>query len=357
MKRWITTFVLALSACMLLVGCKKNTTEKTTTTKKETVKTDNHEGEVKSLLTGEWIDESLAAKRPVAIMINNIEQALPQYGTKAADIIYECPVEGGLTRMMAIYQDYSDLDRIGSVRSCRLYFPQFANEFNAIYVHFGQAVYAESYLKSSVDNINGLEMESVSFYRTTDRKKPHNAFTSTEGIDKGIEQLKYKTELSSEYTKGHYIFAEDDKEVHLDGEDAVVVEPGYVINKPWFVYDNEKGVYKRFEYDEEQIDKATDDQLTVKNIIIQCCKWNYEADNKYLYINTLSGGNGYYITNGKTIPITWTKDKDGSAAHYYDASGNEITLNQGKTWVCVVQDTYADKIEFYSSEENYKAAN
>ena len=38
---------------------------------------------------------------------------------------------------------------------------------------------------------------------------------------------------------------------------------------------------------------------------------------------------------------------------YFDADGNEITLNQGKTWVCVTEDTYADKIAFYASEEEY----
>ncbi len=357
MKKWITTLLLALSVSALLVGCKKDTTEEEPKTEKQEVKKDTHEGEAKSLLTGKWIDESLVNKRPVAVMINNIEVALPQYGTEAADIIYECPVEGGLTRMMAIYQDYSELEKIGSVRSCRLYFPQFANEFNAIYVHFGQAVYAEPYLNSSVDNINGLVMEKECFTRDKNRKKPHNAFISGEGIDKGIEKLGYDTELSAKYSSGHYQFAADDAEVQLDGDDAVVVQPGYAVDKPWFVYDSKKGVYKRYEYGEEQIDKATENQLTFKNILIQCCKWNYEEDGKYLNINTTSGGNGYYITNGKVIPVTWKKAGDGEPARYYDTSGNEITLNQGKTWVCVVQDTYADKISFYSSEEEYEAAN
>lgn len=357
-KRWLVTAAVALSLTFAFTGCKKDETpvEEPKKVEKPAKKVDTHEGEAKSLLTGEWIDEELVTKRPVAIMISNIKEALPQYGTSKADIFYECPVEGGLTRMMAIYRDYSGLDKIGSVRSCRLYFPQFANEFNAIYVHFGQASYAESYLNSSVDNINGLVLESQCFTRDNTRKKPHNAFIDTEGINKGIEKMKYDTTLSSSYANGHYQFAEDKAPVNLEGEDAVVVKPGYAVNKPWFVYDSESGLYKRYEYGESQIDKATDTQLEVKNILIQCCKWNYEPDNKYLRIDTVSGGEGYYITNGKVIPVTWKKDRDGSPAHYYDASGNEITLNQGKTWVCVVQNTYADKITFYSSEEEYKAA-
>ena len=139
MKKRMMTFLLAVSACALLAGCGKDTApKKDTSAKKETTtkKDDNHDNDAKSPLTGEWIDAELAGKRPVAVMISNIKDALPQYGTKAADVIYECPVEGGITRMMAIYQDYSGLERIGSVRSCRLYFPKIANEFEAIYVHF-----------------------------------------------------------------------------------------------------------------------------------------------------------------------------------------------------------------------------
>lgn len=106
-------------------------------------------------------------------MISNIKDALPQYGTKAADVIYECPVEGGITRMMAIYQDYSGLERIGSVRSCRLYFPKIANEFEAIYVHFGQSDFALPYLDGGkIDNLNGIKSEgSTVFYRTDVRSR------------------------------------------------------------------------------------------------------------------------------------------------------------------------------------------
>lgn len=357
MKKHVALFLIALSSCALLLsGCKKE--EKQTTTEKKTeTKTQTKEEKKKDSvnpLTGEPMDKEQASKRPVAIMISNIKQALPQYGTGSADVIYECPVEGGLTRMMAIYQDYSGLEKIGSVRSCRLYFPEFANEFNAIYVHYGQAAYAEPFLASGeVDNLNGLDAVGTKvFYRTSDRKAPHNAFTSTDNINAGIEQMGYATELEDGYGTP-FVFT-DDKEVSLSGEDAAVVVPGYAVDKPWFVYDKKSGLYNRFQYGEAHKDAVTGDQLTVKNILIQCCQWQYEPDNKYLRINTSSGGNGYYITGGKAIPVTWKKE--GNRTHYYDADGKEITMNQGKTWVCVVQDSYADKIAFYSSEEDYQAA-
>ena len=169
------------------------------------------EGMARSYLTGEWIDQELAGKRPLAVMIGNTSDALPQYGISSADIIYEVPVEGSYTRLMAIFQNYAGLEKIGSVRSCRHYFIYFAREFDAIYTHYGQAVYAEPVLdREDVHNLSGMDssIETIMFYRDTNRKAPHNAFISEEGINAGIEKKGYRTELSESYS-GHYQFAEN----------------------------------------------------------------------------------------------------------------------------------------------------
>ncbi len=138
--------------------------------------------------------------------------------------------------------------------------------------------------------------------------------------------------------------------------DAAVVQPGYLVNKPWFVYNSETGLYDRYQYGDAQTDALTGEQLAVKNILIQVCDW-YTADseNGYLDVTTTGTGSGYYITNGTAIPVTWSKDSQMSATRYYDADGNEITLNQGKTWVCIVQDTYEENITFYAGEEEFAA--
>ncbi len=319
----------------------------------------NTEGKAKSYLTGEWIDEELAKKRPVAVMIGNTSDALPQYGVSAADVIYEVPVEASYTRLMAIFQDYSGLEKIGSVRSCRHYFIYFAKEFDAIYTHYGQAVYAEPILeREDVHNLSGMDysLESIMFYRDTNRKAPHNAFTSEEGIQAGIEKKGYRTEISENYT-GHYQFAEDDTVVELKkGEDALVVSPGYLVNKPWFVYNSKDGLYYRYEFKDKHIDGANSEQLAVKNILIQYCDWSYKDENGYLDINTTSGGDGIFITNGKMEKVTWTKANEDSPARYFNESGEEITLNQGKTWVCIARNKYKDRFGVYATEEELSKA-
>lgn len=318
-----------------------------------------HDGQAKSYLTGEWIDEELAKKRPLAVMIGNTSDALPQYGISAADVIYEVPVEGSYTRLMAIFQDYSGLEKIGSVRSCRHYFIYFAREFDAIYTHYGQAVYAEPVLaREDVHNLSGMDssIESIMFYRDPNRKSPHNAFISEDGINAGIEKQGYRTELSDNYS-GHYQFADDDASVQIaDGEDALVVSPGYFVNKPWFVYNDKDGLYYRYEFKDKHIDGDNDKQLAVKNIIVQYCQWSYMDDNGYMDIDTLSGGDGYFITNGKMEKITWKKDNEDSPARYYNEAGDEITLNQGKTWVCIARNKYKERFGVYDTEEELSEA-
>lgn len=367
-KRVLCILLTACMAASAIAGCGKKKEEEPEpvvekeeepVAEEEEEPVDTHEGEAKSYLTGEWIDEELAAKRPLAVMIGNTSDALPQFGISSADVIYEVPVEGSYTRLMAIFQDYSGLDKIGSVRSCRHYFIYFAKEFDAIYAHYGQAVYAEPILaREDVNNLSGMDgtIGSIMYYRDTARKAPHNAFISEEGINAGIEAKGYRTELSSDY-QGHYQFAEDDQEVELKtGEDALVVSPGYFVNKPWFVYNAQDGLYYRYEFKDKQIDGANEQQLAVKNILVQYCDWSYKDENGYLDINTTSGGDGIYITNGKMEKVTWTKANEDSPARYFDESGNEITINQGKTWVCVVRNDYKERFHVYQTEEELKEA-
>ena len=252
-KRLSIVLCMTLMATSLLAGCKKKEEapepKETVSEAEETETETGKDGMARSYLTGEWIDADLAKKKPVAIMIGNTNDALPQYGLSQADVLYEAPAEGGITRLMPIFQDYSGLDKIGSVRSCRHYYAYYAMEFDAIYVHYGQAIYATELLESGkVEDLNGLEgaIDSATFYRDKSRKAPHNAFVSTDGLDAGIELKGYDTELPSDY-EGHYQFNEDDeKEIELtDGADAAVVQPGYYVNNPWFVYNSEDGLYYR----------------------------------------------------------------------------------------------------------------
>jgi hypothetical protein len=367
MKRFTIAMLMIGTCAMLLSGCAKKETKAPakesitheTETQKATTAVKPTKPSGINLLTGEPMDNAVASKRPLAIMLGNTADALPQYDLGQADVLYEVPVEGGLTRLMAIFQDYSKLDKLGSVRSCRHYFAYYALEFDAIYMHYGQAAWAEELLGSGlISDLNGLDskVNDLAFYRDPDRKTPHNAFTTSDGIQKAIEYKQYDTQYKPDYL-GHYTFAKDANSVNLTaGTDAAVVRPGYVTDKPWFVYKSKDGQYYRFQYKQEHIDGATNEQLKYKNIIFQYSDYVMEPDNKYLDVKTVGTGAGKFITNGKAIDITWKKADQNSPAKYYDASGKEITLNQGKTCVCVVLNDAVSKVGIFATEADFQAA-
>ena len=304
------------------------------------------DGKIRSYLTGEMTDVAKADRRPLAIMMSNDKESLPQHGINRAGVVYEAPVEGDMNRYMAVIEDYDDLERIGSVRSCRTYYTYFAREFDAIYAHFGQSTFAKPYLKN-VDNINGIEgVGDTAYYRSNDKKRPHNAYASFAGIQRAIERLGYSQEYDSSY-EGHFLFARTGSPVELSGDgviDAYKVTPGYVYNKPWFEYNEDDGLYYRYQYGAAH--EGNEGQIAVRNILIQYCAAGYYASTAYRNINVHDGAWGYYITGGKAEEVSWKKDGEFGVTHYYDAAGQEIVLNQGKTWICIMTGQDMGKAEF-----------
>ncbi len=318
---------------------------------------ETHEGQAKSFLTGEWIDQEVAAQRPVSCMIGNTESALPQFGIGQAQVIYEAPVEGGLTRLMGIFEDYQHIRQLGSVRSSRLYYAYYSMGFDAVYLHYGQASYAQGFLESGqIDDLNGMEYEvdAAVIYRDQSKKAPHNAYATGEGLARGIALKQYDTQHAADY-KGTFRFAEDGSPVKLKGASsrkAGAVQPGYLVNKPYFVYEKKDGLYYRYQYGGRQIDGADGNQLAVKNIILQHATVRVLDENGYLEVQTTGSGSGWYLTNGAAQEITWECTDAFSPARYYDGSGKEITLNQGKTWICVVDQSALERVRILEDASN-----
>lgn len=304
--------------------------------------------EVRSYLTGKLVPAAVGRRRPVAVMLNNIIDAVPQSGLSRADVVYEAPVEGDITRLMGIFENYDDLTKIGSLRSCRDYYIFYALEFDAIYAHYGQAAYAVPYLEQDfVHNLSGLSSYGDDiYYRTSDRKAPHNVYIGAEGIQKGIEICKYSQDYSEDYD-GHYQFADDGISVDLpEGVDANKVTLNcYPVNQPWFEYNAESKKYNRFQYGAAHVDEMNNEQVAYDNIILQYSQYKLYDQNGYLNIDPITEGTGKYITHGKAVDVRWVKDSPWGVTHYIDNNNQEITLNQGTTWVAIILNDRIDQVE------------
>lgn len=334
----------------LLSGCGKKTSDEP---KKLTVK--KHQGEeVVSVLTGEKIDDETRDTRPFAIMTENTRDAIPQYGLNSASIIYECPVEGGITRLMAIYESIKGLNKIGNVRSCRPYYVYFASEYDAIYTHFGQSNEGKEALeKGIIDEINGLSsVGNFVFFRTKDKPAPHNAYTNDEGLKKGAEKLKFSLKYDADKYK-HFKFASKNKQNMLkNGEDAYKISLYFINNHPQFIYNKDTGLYKRYQFGGEQIDKLDGKAIEVKNIILEnVTSEKYDVSKGTLNLGVKGSGTGKFITNGKVVNITWKKAGDTEPTKYFYESGEEIKLNPGKTWISVIEEHGKDKNKITGTQE------
>ena len=268
--------------------------------------------------------------------------------------MYEAPVEGDITRLMGIFEDYKDLERIGSVRSCRDYYIFYANEFDAIYAHYGQSAFALPYFEQHlIDNLNGVKLGKICYFRSTDRKAPHNAYTTYDLLQQGIDKMGYRREYKKDYD-GHYVFVPDGTENTLpQGTSAQEIHfDNFTVNHPWFVYDENTKKYSRFQYGAAQIDDLTGEQLTCDNILIQYSYVTTYEGTSYKDIETItdrdgnSGGQGKYITRGKAIDVTWQKDSPWGVTHYITDDNQEVQLNPGTTWVEIVQDDRVDDISY-----------
>ena len=272
-------------------------------------------------------------ERPIAVMLDNSKAAWPQAGLNDAYLVYEIIVEGGETRLMALFKG-ANLDKIGSLRSARHYYLDYALENDAIYVHYGWSPQAQSDIpKLGVENINGIQQSSKHFWRAKDKKQPHNAVTDTASILEIADAKGYRT-TSEEKSLLNYSV----DEVNLtDGEVAnTVTIPHSGLQKVKYEYDSENMNYVRFARGKEQTDWDTKEAITTKNIIIMFID-NYtlkDTENKGRQgLKNIGTYDGYYITNGQAIQIKCTKESRESKTVYTDLEGNEIVVNDGNTFI------------------------
>ncbi|NLK27450.1 MAG: DUF3048 domain-containing protein [Clostridiales bacterium] len=353
MRKYIYYLLLTLMF-LLLIGCKKKNNDEDNNANIEPTKTititptpdllddtdktdeENHEGEMRSSLTGLWVPEEVGKKRPYAIQFSNFKTVSNQWGIGQADIVYEAIVEGGITRLLGIGENFSG-DRLGSVRSSRHYFASFADEYNAIYIHYGKTKYAKSKLaKLGLDNLDGeTGIGTTVFYRDKSMKAPHNAFASLDGILAGIKQKKYETEQPENF-ESHFSFYEKDIDLTAETKANKVTIDFSAYTSPYLEYNASDKLYYRYQFGGPHIDSNTKEQLTFKNIIVQFVKqWDIDRNDYQTMDIEDSSGSGYYISNGKKVDITWKKNETTRFMRYYDASGELLTINPGKTYIAI----------------------
>ena len=283
-----------------------------------------------NLLTGVLdLTEGAIGKRPVAVMVNNVDPAMPQYGVGKADIIFEIPVEGDATRFMALYGDYTAVPKICAIRSCRAYFPALSEGFDAFYVNWGSDDTIGEYIDSlNLDQIDGISDGSGLFGRDQARLSAgydleHTGYFDGTQFASVVQSRGLRTDIEEDKKDAAFQFYGLDEQVKPDGEDCRKVDINFGAARATLTYDEAKKVY------------VLETSITVRD----------EIGHKEVDWDGASDSVGYYISNGGVQKIHWSKEEknEQSRLKFYDQDGKEIKINRGKSYIAV---NYADQATF-----------
>ncbi|MGI6446368.1 MAG: DUF3048 domain-containing protein [Candidatus Ozemobacteraceae bacterium] len=274
--------------------------------------------------------------RPMAIMIENHRLARPQTGLNEANIVYEIPVEGGITRFMGIYNKIPGV--VGPIRSCREYFVDRALEVSALYVHCGGSPKGYQYLASShIFSIDEIKI-GKGFFRDNTRKAPHNLYgRGREIFDSASENfpmlLKNKVKLLN-YGVQESLGSKEAKTatIKYHGNYEVKIK-----------YDN--GSYLRYMNDELHIDRITKKPLSAYAIVIQEAAMKTVDKAGRQEISFIGNGIAWILEKGRLTNVTWHKNEADSATVFKDEKGIEYKFPENKQiWIQVVSPTQTPEI-------------
>lgn len=285
-------------------------------------------------LTGLSGEKNITNNRPVAVMVNNIKVAQGvQCGLNDADIIYETEVEGGITRLMAVYQDVSSVERIGTVRSARYPYVDMAMGHDAVYIHCGSD---PNYCRPHLKDLDHIDIDTGvcgSKRVSNGLASEHTLYAFGKSLWSGIEAKKIDTVKSN--ASDWVSFASEDESVSLSGGSCTSVSVAFSTSfKTGFTYDSASGLYTRLSNGIILKDYLSGEATQVKNVFVLLTDITDYPDGEHRKV-ALNSGKGYYITNGTYTEISWSKGNASSSFKFTGADGSALTVSAGDSWVCI----------------------
>ncbi len=329
-----------------------------------------------NVLTGEKYEGTYPqSTRIAAYMVNNIsnsseQNARPQWGIGEADVLIEILVEGGITRFMALFSDYTETPQIGPIRSARDQFFQLLLPFQALYVHEGESGVQEQFRLLYEYSDMDINLGSYGLLRDSDRKATgvaleHTAYTDAEQVQEIIDDEEMDMERIYKSTMFNFVsYDEPERELtgNVNGANSIAnsVEIHHSDTyRTFFDYDEMTGEYLMSQYSHrlrdvhETVDATTNEQLSFENVVVLFTEIQTAAGHEesgLQHVDYAFGGVGYYFSNGQAEEIKWGKGAPTEVLRLYDKFGNEtdIQLNPGKTYLTVVDLDFATKFAYYA---------
>lgn len=285
-----------------------------------------------------------ANRRPVAVVIDNFApDARPLAGLNRASLVYETLVEGGVTRLLAVFLE-RDAPIVGPVRSARIYFNAWASGLHAVYAHAGgnsDALYQLLNMPNVV-NIDDLDLLAAPgplgppFVRALYRAAPHNLYTNTAELRAYAAQAGAPISGSLPATLPHRVPSQ-----LLHRPDSALIDvalSSYAYNVHW-VYDRATNRYSRYVEGVAQVDAISRRMIAPANIVVLFTPVTPDHDAftpEGVNVHATGSGSALYFENGRVEKGTWRKVSTNAQLQLMDARGTPELFDPGQTWIDVV---------------------
>ena len=289
-------------------------------------------------LSGRLVAPALAARHPIAVMVDDQAAARPQSGFNQASVVWQAPAEGGIPRYMLIFGE-GNPPSVGPVRSSRQYFITWAAEWHALYVHVGGSPQALATLATSgqgqlVYDADEFRWGPTFLWRITQRVAPHNVYSD----GKHLRELAARVGATSPPDGPIWLFGPVAPLAVRPAGGTITVT--YPANQIGYRYDRASNTYLRSVEGEPQVDAGDGRQVAPANVVVMTVVFGPLNDGhpnkKRLEAQNIGSGPAWIATNGVTIQGTWRKDSIDAPTRFYDAAGHEVVLTAGQTFIQVV---------------------
>lgn len=349
MKKFVSLMLAGLMAASLfaLTACGGGDSSSTApTSSPQSVSEPEPEVADPAYLTGlEKGEGYVDGRRVTAVMVNNIVDCRPQHGLSSADTLVEIVTEGGITRFMALFENYEAIPKLGPVRSARDQFFRLMYPSEAFYVHIGASVFQTDWkTRLGYDEMRDFNGDSTGVADWEDRPgydQEHRAYTYGEYITEHIAAV--GADPNYEYV-GTFLPFQDYTEPARAVDSAEMANVAVMHSDSYgssFDYDAASGLYKMNQYNytvgafEPSIDQNNEEQVSFSNLLILFTSITpYEGS--YVPWVDYTGGTGYYFNGGRFEKLSWEKGEPQENIRLFNEAGEELKMNPGKSYVGVV---------------------
>ncbi len=288
---------------------------------------------VPSYLNGVLVPPDVAKRRPVIVSVENHQDSRPPTGLSEADIVYELPVEGGITRFLAIFQQ-NEPAKIGPERSARVYMLDFIKEYNGVFAHIGQDPAVLSLLRPK--GINDLSDFGAKWDPpSTGRAVEHRAYTSIVKLRDAMDSKGWGTQA----TFTSWSFKDDEPMLAArPASQSIKINYSTAAYTSTWTYDPTTNTYLHAYGGVAHKDAENGLQISAKNVIaLELKVWQRSGDEKGRKDMQVEGtGDAVIFRDGLAIKARWSKATMDSRTILTDSAGQPIVLDSGKIWVEVV---------------------